>query len=53
GQDATYRHLSDRFYWLNIYESITYFVCSCIECQKLIKLLPVVPQNVSWQMPLL
>ncbi len=53
GRDATYRHLYDRFYWPNMYDAVSYFVRSCIECQKLIKHIPIVPYNISWQSPLL
>lgn len=53
GRDATYRHLSDRFYWPNMYDDITFFVRSCIECQKSVKSSPILPYNESWQAPLL
>lgn len=53
GRDATYRHLADRFYWPNMYDQVTYFVRSCIECQKSVKSTPILPYNESWQAPLL
>jgi hypothetical protein len=53
GRDAVYSQLRDRFYWPNMYEDITYFVRSCIECQKAIKRVPMLPYDVSWQAPLL
>lgn len=53
GRDATYRHLCDRFYWPNLYDEVTYFVRSCIECQKSVKSTPILPYNESWQAPLL
>ena len=53
GRDATYKNLVDRFYWPNMFEDISYFVRSCIECQKSIPSIPVIPYNVSWQAPLL
>jgi hypothetical protein len=33
GRDATYQHLWDRFYWLNLYDDVAFFVISCIICQ--------------------
>lgn len=53
GRDATYRHLLDRFYWLNMYDDVTFFVQSCIKCQKSVKSSPILPYNESWQAPLL
>lgn len=53
GRDATFRHLSDRFYWPNMYNDVTFFVHSCIECQKSVKSIPIIPYNESWQAPLL
>ncbi len=53
GRDAVYLHLTDRFYWPNMYIEVQYFIRSCIECQKSIKGHPVIPYNVSWQAPLL
>jgi hypothetical protein len=53
GRDAVYAQLRDRFYWPNMYDDTTYFVRSCIECQKSIKKIPVIPYNESWQAPLL
>lgn len=53
GRDATYQHLLDRFYWPNMYDDVTYFVRSCIECQKSVKSIPLLPYNESWQAPLL
>ena len=53
GSEPTYKNLSDRLYWPNMFDDVSYFVRSCIECQKSIKDLPVIPYNVSWQAPLL
>jgi hypothetical protein len=53
GRDALYSQLRDRFYWPNMYDDATFFVRSCIECQKSIKKIPVLPYNESWQAPLL
>jgi hypothetical protein len=53
GRDAVYTQLRDRFYWPNMYNDIAYFVRSCLECQKSIKRVPVLPYEVSWQAPLL
>jgi hypothetical protein len=36
-----------------MYDDISYFIRSCIECQKAIKRIPVIPYNESWQAPLL
>ncbi|KAJ7830608.1 hypothetical protein B0H13DRAFT_2371914 [Mycena leptocephala] len=35
-----------------MYDDVSYFVRSCIECQKAIKRVPVLPYNVFWQAPL-
>ena len=53
GRDSTYKNLSERLYWPNMFDNISYFVRSCIECQKSIRDLPIIPYNVSWQAPLL
>jgi hypothetical protein len=53
GRDAVYKHLSDRFYWPNLYRNVQYFIRSCIECQKYIKSIPIIPYNESWLAPLL
>ena len=33
GRDATYKTLSERFFWPNMYAQITYFIHSCNVCQ--------------------
>ena len=53
GCDATYKNLSDRFCWPNMFNSMAYFVKSCIECRKLLKPLLVVSSDVSWQTAML
>ena len=53
GRDSSYKNLSERLYWPNMFDDVTYFVRSCIECQKSIRDQPVIPYNVSWQAPLL
>ncbi|KAJ3780853.1 hypothetical protein GGU10DRAFT_238712, partial [Lentinula aff. detonsa] len=33
GRDAVYKHLVERFHWLNMHDDTTFFIRSCIECQ--------------------
>uniref|UniRef100_A0A0W0G151 Putative polyprotein n=1 Tax=Moniliophthora roreri TaxID=221103 RepID=A0A0W0G151_MONRR len=52
-RDAVHKNLWDRFYWSNLFVNVSYFIHSCIECQKVIKGIPILPYNESWQAPLL
>ena len=40
GRDATYRHLSDRYHWPNMYDDVSFFVRSCKSCQYYSKAQP-------------
>lgn len=53
GRDATYKLLLDRYYWPNLYDDVSYFVRSCLECQRAMKARPVLPYSESWLAPLL
>ena len=53
GRDATHKLLLDRFYWPNMWDDVSFFVRSCIECQRAMKAKPVLPYNESWLSPLL
>ena len=33
GREATYTHISNRFWWPNIYRMVSRFVKTCYECQ--------------------
>jgi len=48
GRDATYKTLSERFYWPNMYDQIAYFVRSCNVCQLRSKARPVVAFSPTW-----
>ena len=45
GRDATYKTLSERYYWPNLYDQVAYFVHSCNICQLHSKLRPIVAFN--------
>ena len=30
GHDATFKHLMDHFYWLNLFDDVAFFVVSCV-----------------------
>jgi hypothetical protein len=53
GRDATYKTLSERFYWLNMYDQIAYFVRSCNVCQLRSKAHPVVAFSPTWNLGIL
>ena len=48
GRDATYKTLSERFYWPNMYDQIAYFVRSCNICQLRSKTRPIVAFSPTW-----
>jgi hypothetical protein len=48
GRDATYKTLSERFYWPNMYDQIAYFVRSCNVCQLRSKARPIVAFSPTW-----
>ena len=48
GRDATYKTLSERFYWPNMYDDVAWFVRSCTACQLRSKAKPVVPFSPTW-----
>lgn len=51
GRDATYKLLAERVYWPNMHDDVSYFVRSCIECQRAMKAKPVLPYSESWLAP--
>jgi len=48
GHDATYKTLSEHFYWPNMYNQIAYFVQSCNSCQLRSKARPKVAFSPTW-----
>ena len=48
GRDATYKTLSERFYWPNMFDQIAYFVRSCNICQLRSKTRPIVAFSPTW-----
>ena len=48
GHDATYKTLSERFHWLNMFDQIAYFVRSCNICQLRSKSRPIVAFSPTW-----
>jgi len=48
GQDATYKTLSEHFFWPNMFDQIAYFVCSCNICQLHSKTCPIVAFSPTW-----
>ena len=48
GRDATYKTLSERFFWPNMYDEIAYFVRSCNICQLRSKSRPIVAFSPTW-----
>ena len=48
GRDATYKTLSERFHWPNMFDQIAYFVRSCNICQLRSKSRPIVAFSSMW-----
>jgi len=48
GRDATYKTLSERYFWPNMYDEIAYFVRSCNVCQLRSKARPKVAFSPTW-----
>ncbi|KAJ3504975.1 hypothetical protein NMY22_g17741 [Coprinellus aureogranulatus] len=48
GRDATYKLLSDRYYWPMMYEDVSFYVRSCVQCQLGSQSKPIVPYSASW-----
>ena len=48
GRDATYKTLSERYFWPNMYDQIAYFVRSCNVCQLRSKARPKVAFSPTW-----
>ena len=48
GRDATYKTLSERFFWPNMFDQIAYFVRSCNICQLRSKTRPIVAFSPTW-----
>jgi hypothetical protein len=53
GQDATYKHLWDRFYWPNLYDDVAFFIISCIICQLQSARRPKIPFQSTWNSTIL
>jgi len=53
GRDATYKTLSERFFWPNMYDEIAYFVRSCNICQLRSKTRPIVAFSPTWSLGIL
>ena len=48
GHDATYKTLSERFFWPNMFDQIAYFVCLCNICQLQSKTHPIIAFSPTW-----
>ena len=48
GCDATYKTLSERYYWPNLFDQVAYFVQSCNICQLCSKSRPIVAFSPTW-----
>ena len=48
GRDATYKTLSERYYWPNLFDQVAYFVRSCNICQLRSKSRPIVAFSPTW-----
>ena len=53
GRDGTFKLITDRFYWPNLYDDIAYFVRSCYSCQLRSKMRPRIPFSPSWNTAIL
>ena len=53
GRDTTYKLLTDRFYWPNMYDDVAYFVKSCNACQLRSRYKPRVPFAPTWNTAIL
>lgn len=53
GHDATYKHLTDCFYWPNMFNEVAFFVVSCIICQLWSASRPKVPFSSMWNSTIL
>jgi hypothetical protein len=53
GRDGTYKLITDRFYWPNLYDDVAYFVRSCNSCQLRSKMRPRIPFSPSWNTAIL
>ena len=48
GRDATYKTLSERFFWPTMFDQIAYFIRSCNICQLCSKTRPIVAFSPTW-----
>ena len=48
GRDATYKTLSERFFWPNMFDQVAYFIRSCNICQLRSKTRPIVAFSPTW-----
>jgi len=48
GRDATYKTLSERFFWPNMFDQVAYFIRSCNICQLRSKTRPIVAFSSTW-----
>ena len=53
GRDGTYKLLSERYYWPNLYDDVAYFVRSCYSCQLRSKMRPKIPFSPTWNSAIL
>ncbi|KAF8634386.1 hypothetical protein AX17_004208 [Amanita inopinata Kibby_2008] len=53
GRDTTYKLLTDRYFWPNMYDEVAYFVRSCTICQLRSRGKPRVPFEPTWNSELL
>jgi hypothetical protein len=53
GRDSTYKLLSERYYWPDLYDSVAYFVRSCYACQLRSKSRPRIPFSATWNSAIL
>jgi hypothetical protein len=53
GRDGTFKLISDRYYWPNLYDDVAYFVRSCYACQLQSKMRPKIPFSPTWNTAIL
>lgn len=53
GRDATYKLLSLRYYWPLMYDDVSFYVRSCLQCQLNSQSKPIVPYSPSWSASIL
>jgi hypothetical protein len=53
GRDATFKHLTDRYYWPNLFDDVAFFVVSCVICQLRSASRTKVPYSSTWNSTIL